>query len=423
MANTTLTADIIAKEAVMILDNNLVMAKQVFRGYENEFEKKVNGYEVGETIRIRVPTDFTVRDGATASAQNVTERRINLTVNKRKGVDFKFTSQDLTLNIGELSERVIKPAMVQLANQLDADLMALYKKVPNWVGTPGQAINSFADFAKGPERLDLMAVPADGRSAILSPADHWGLLGSQTALFIQDAARGAYRNGSLGTIGGVETFMAQNVPTHTVGDWASGSTPEVDGTLNPHTLAYSSVLTTYAQTITVDGFTNSAPAPAVGDVFTIEGVYAVNPVTKASLAPVLRQFVVTAIAENSGNEVDITFTPPIITQASSTPAFATCYVSASDTDLDGHDVTVVGTSGTGYAQNMMFTRNAFALVTVPLVKPPGAVDVSRQTYKGTSVRVIPVYDGIGDESLWRLDILYGCEAVDPRQAVRVSGTS
>src|SRR5690606_38099041 len=116
MANRTLTADIIAAEAITILDNELVMAKRVFRGYEDDFSKKVNGYKVGETISIRKPTDFTVRDGAVMNVQDVTEGKTTITVDKRKGIDFKFTSQDLTLNIAELSERVIKPAMVQLAN-------------------------------------------------------------------------------------------------------------------------------------------------------------------------------------------------------------------------------------------------------------------------------------------------------------------
>ena len=225
MANTTLTADIIAKEAVMILDNNLVMAKQVFRGYENEFDKKINGYNVGETISIRKPTDFTVRDGAVMSTQDVVEGKTTITVDKRKGVDFKFSSQDLTLKISQLSDRVIKPAMVQLANQIDRDVMALYASVPSWVGTPGQKIDSYTDFAKGPERMDEMANPTDDRSAVLSPADHWGLLGSQTALYIQEAAKGAYRQGSLGMIGGVDTYMSQNVPTHTVG--VAGSNAEM----------------------------------------------------------------------------------------------------------------------------------------------------------------------------------------------------
>jgi hypothetical protein len=112
---------------------------------------------------VRRPTDFTVRDGATASIQDAVEGKFSLAVDKQKGVDFKFTSSDLTLRIDKLSERIIKPAMVQLANQIDRDLTALYKNVWNWVGTPGQTVDSFADFAKAPERLDLAAVPQDER--------------------------------------------------------------------------------------------------------------------------------------------------------------------------------------------------------------------------------------------------------------------
>lgn len=416
MSNTVLTADIVAKEALTILDNNLVMANQVHRGYEEEFDKKVNGYEVGETISIRRPTDFTVRDGATMVVQDATEGKTSITVNKRKGVDFKFTSQDLTMKIGDISERVIKPAMVQLANQIDSDLMGLYASVPNWVGTPGQLVNSYADFAKAPERLDEYAVPTDQRSAVLSPADHWGLLGSQTSLYIQDAARGAYRNGSLGMIGGVDTYMAQNVPTHTVGVWAGS--PAVDQAVTSSTITYSAVKDTMTQTITIDGFSAGTPAVQVGDVFTIADVYAVNPVTKARL-PFNKQFTVVSTANASGNQVDVTFYPAMIWSG----AFQTVSVASGVTNLNDKAVTSVGTDSTGYRQNMVFHKNAFALVSVPLVRPPGAVDVARRSYKGISVRVIPVYDGVNDESAWRLDMLYGVKAIDPRLATRLSGTS
>ncbi|TIR87355.1 MAG: hypothetical protein E5X05_01270 [Mesorhizobium sp.] len=404
MANTTLTADIIAKEAVMILDNNLVMAKQVFRGYENEFDKKVNGYNVGDTISIRKPTDYTVRDGAVMAVQDVVEGKTTIVVNQRKGVDFKFSSQDLTLKIDELSDRIIKPAMVQLANQIDRDLMGLYKYVPNWVGTAGQTINSYSDFALGPQRLDEYAVPEDGRSAVLSPADHWGLLGSQTALYIQDAAKGAYRNGSLGMIGGVDTYMSQNVPTHTVGSDVSGT---VNQSITTSTTTYASVKDTMQQTITVASL-NLNP----GDVFTIANVNAVNPVSKADLG-FAKQFTVISYSSNT-----LVFYPAMIWSG----AFQNVAVASGTTDLNTAAITAVGTASTSYRQNMMFTKNAFALVSVPLVSPPGAVDVSRQTYKGTSVRVIPVYDGVNDESAWRLDILYGVKAIDPRLALRISGT-
>lgn len=413
MANTTLTADIIAKEAVMILDNNLVMAKQVFRGYENEFDKKINGYNVGETISIRKPTDFTVRDGAVMSTQDVVEGKTTITVDKRKGVDFKFTSQDLTLNIGQLSDRVIKPAMVQLANQVDRDLMALYADVPSWVGTPGQTIDSYKDFAAGPERMDELANPTDDRSAVLSPADHWGLLGSQTALYIQDAAKGAYRQGSLGMIGGVDTYMSQNIPTHTVG--VATGTPLVNGA--SQTSAYDDVKNTGTQTLNTDGWTASTTGILkAGDVFTIAGVYAVNPVTKAVL-PFLKQFVVTADADSGATTgpAALTISPAIIVSGA--------FQNASAAPADNAAITVIGTGGTGYRQNLIFHRNAFALVTVPLISPPGAVDVSRQSYKGTNVRVIPVYDGVNDVSSWRLDILYGTKTIDQRLAHRLSGAA
>ena len=108
MANSVLTADIIAKEALVILDNELVMAKKVHRGYEKEFGNTVSGHEVGDTVSIRRPTDFTVRDGRTASNQDVVEGSTSLTVDKQKGVDFKFTSADLSLDIKNLSDRLTR---------------------------------------------------------------------------------------------------------------------------------------------------------------------------------------------------------------------------------------------------------------------------------------------------------------------------
>lgn len=416
MSNSVLTASIIAKESVMILDNNLVMAKQVFRGYENEYEKKINGYKVGDTITVRKPTDYTVRDGAVMAVQDVTEGSTTIVVNKRKGVDFKFSSQDLTLKISDLSERFIKPAMVQLANQIDADLMALYSSVPQWVGTPGQVINSFTDFALGPQQLDEFAVPPDGRSGVLSPADHWGLLGSQTALYIQDAAKGAYRQGSLGMIGGVDTYMAQNVPTLTVGSRTGGGTSAINASIVTTTTTYASVKDTNTQVISVGSFTGATDTVKAGEVFTIATVYAVNPVTKAKLS-FLKQFTVVSDATAVSNAISsLTITPAIIWSG----PFQN--ISTTSTDLNTQVVSFLGTASTAYRQNMLFNKNAFALVSVPLEKPPGAVDVARQSYKGTNVRVIPVYDGVNDESAWRLDVLYGVKTIDGRQAVRLSGT-
>ena len=412
MGNTTLTADIIAAEAVGILDNNCVMGGLVYRGYEDDFAKKINGYTVGESISIRRPTDFTVRDGATASVQDVVEGKFTLSVDHQKGVDFQFTSQDLTLQIGDLSERVIKPAMVQLANQIDRDVLGLYNDVWNWVGTPGNTIDSFADFAKAPERLDLSAVPQDDRYAVMSPSDQWGMLGSQTALFMQDVAKDAYRRGKLGMIGNVDTYSSQNVQTLTTGT-RDNTTPVTSGSSNSTDWATSK--NTGTMSLTTKGW-DAAATISQGDVFTIAGVFAVNPVTKATLS-YLQQFVVKQAATANGTTTSattLTVSPPIITSG----AFQT--VSAAP--ADGTTITVVGTASTGYSQNMVFHKNAFSLVMVPMVAPPGAVQVSRKSYNGYSVRVIPYYDGTNDISKWRLDVLYGVKTVDARLATRISGS-
>lgn len=406
MTNTVLTPDIIAKEATMILDNELVMAKKVHRGLESEFKNSVNGYEVGDTVSIRRPTDFTVREGAVAANQDVVEGKVSLTVNKQIGIDFGFTSAELTLDIKELSERVIKPAMVQLANRIDQECMNLYKFVPNWIGTPTPPINSFADFAKGPERLDEFAVPTEGRASVLSPADYYGLLGSQTALYIQNAASGAYREGSLGRIAGVETFEAQNVPTHVVG--SDVTTVTINGAITASTISYANVKDTMLQTITIAGGTLNP-----GDVFEIADVYAVNPVTKARL-PFKKQFTVISYDANT-----LVMYPAMIWSG----AFQNVAVETGVTDLDTKALTFVGTAGVGYRQNMIFHRNAFALAMVPMVSPPGATQVARQSYKGTSVRIIPTYDGTNDKSNWRCDVLFGVKAIDPRLATRISGST
>jgi ribosomal 50S subunit-recycling heat shock protein len=406
MANSILTIDVIAKEALRILENNCVMAGLVHRAHESDFGNAMNGFEAGDTISIRRPTDFTVRDGAVSLNQDIVEGKVSLTVDQQKGVDFGFTSKELTLNIGELSERVIKPAMVQLAQKIDLDVMALYKQVPNWAGTPGQTVNSFGDFSAGPLLLDQYAVPQEGRSAVLAPADFWGLLGSQTALYMSDVAKGAYRNGSLGMIGGVDTYMSQNVPTHTVGSDVTGGT--VGASITTSTLAYSTIKNTNVQTITTAGVTLNA-----GDVITIAGVNACNPVDKSDLG-FLKQFTVVSYTTNSA-----VISPAMIW----TGAFQSVAVASGTTDLNGAAIVAQGTASTGYRQNLLFHKNAFALAMVPMIKPPGAQEVARESHNGVSVRLIPSYDATNDRSNYRLDVLYGVKAIDPRLAVRLSGAA
>jgi len=412
MSNTTLTADIIAKEAVMILENNCVMGKLVHRGYEEEFNNNVNGYKVGETVSIRRPADFTVRRGAVAAVQDVVEGKIPVTIDIQDGVDFKFTSQDLTLQIGDLSERVIKPALIQLCNTIDREVMGLYKYIPNQVTIPSGGMNSFADFSLAPKLMDKMAIPQDGRAAVLSPDDHWDLVGSQTALYMQGLAKSAYETAKLGMIGGCDTYMSQNTPVHTTGDRTG--TDLIDLPIIDGTFTWASVKDSTTITIHMDGFAAATSTVKTGDTFTISDVYDVNPVSKAPLAH-LKQFVVMSDFTAASSEGDILIWPPIILSGS----HKTCHLSTG-TDINDNTVTWRGVASTAYAESIFFRKEAFALTMVPMIKPPGAVDVGRRSYKGYSVRVIPYYNGTNDDSSWRLDVLYGVDIIDPRQAVRAS---
>jgi hypothetical protein len=415
MSNTTLTADIVAKEALLILENELSVLKTLHRAHEDEFSQTVNGYKVGDTISIRRPADFTVRTGAAISTQDVIEGKTTLVIDQQVGVDFQFTSSELTLKINDLSERVIKPAMTNIINYMTSDVLTqMYLGANNWVGTPSGQVNSFADFAKGAERLDELAAPQDNRHAVLSPADYWALLGSQTALYINGPAQDAYRAGNLGNIGGINTMMSQVTPTHTNGT-ADNTTPLVKGTAQQVT--YDTAKNTMSQSLLTDGWDSGATITK-GTVFTIDGVYMVNPKTKASTG-ILQQFVVTAdvtAQATTTNTTTLTISPPMIV----TGPHQNCTYSG---DLDDNAITVIGSPSTAYRQNMVYHKNSMALAMVPMEMPQAAYNGSRQSYKGMSVRVIPIYDGTNDISKWRLDLLYGRKLIDPRLCVRLSGSS
>ena len=421
MPNTILNPQIIAQTAVRILENELVMGRRVYRGYEEEFDKKVNGYEIGDTISIRKPQQFSVRQTAVAVPQDVQEGKLSLVVNNQKGVDFKFSGVELTLKIDALADRVIRPAMVRLANQIDVDVMNLYSQIPNWVGQPATGadapISSFAMFARGTERLDQMACPQDDRSAVLAPDSYWALAGGSLTQFLPSVNQQSYRAGEIGQIAGVGTYMSQNVPTFT----GPGNLDAPATVTGAQSTTWAAAMNTEAMPGTMSLVTGAWTGTTVkaGTVFTIgtaaTAVRAVNPVTKAQL-PFQQMFTVLADATVSAGAATLTITPPII-PTSVDAAFGTTDIAAGA----GATIQVVGDASGSYRQNLMFHRNAFALVIVPMVKPAGAVDVARESYRGISARLIPYYDGTNDISNYRLDVLYGVKVIDNRLAVRLSG--
>lgn len=417
MSNTILTNSIIAKEALVQLENEMVLGNLVYRANEKDFENRTHGYTTGDTVSIRKPAKYTLRTGAQMAVQDSIEGKKTFSVDTQLGVDLGgWTSADRTLKLPDFSERFIKPAMRTIAQGVDARIAANYKKVFNWVGTPGSVVNSFADFALAPQRLDEMAVPTGDRFAILNPADQWGMLGSFTGLYINDTAKSALTRAKLPMIGGVDTYMSQNAPSHLCGS-RTDTTPVVNGNIST---TYAVSKDTYAMDLPYTGAGSTVTFKA-GDVINIADVYAVNPVPGDTGSDKVRQsylqdFVVLSDVTSVGGAGTLSVSPPIITSG----AYQTVYVNGGTTASKA--ITNRGTASTTYKQSLVAHKNAFGLAIVPMIKPEGAVDVQRVTYNGLSIRMIPVYTGSSDTSAIRLDLLMGTDTLYPDLATRLSGT-
>lgn len=413
MANTLITPSVIAKEALMQLENNLVFANQVHREYRKEF----TGGQ-GDTVSIRKPVKFYTADGATRVNQDVEEKSTSITVDQRKHVSWKFSTQDLTLSIEEYSERYIKPASITLANTVDQSLAGLYSSVWNSVGTPGTTPSTFGNVADAAQRLDEMAVLTDGRSMVMNPAARYAVAGNQLTLdSVGQKGKSAYERAAVGEIANFMTFSSQNVRSHTTG--VATGTPLVNG--GSQNVTYANASGANSQSLVTDGWTNSTTGILkAGDVFTIAGVFAVNPVpgegaTGKTVMPYLQQFTVLADADSGATTgpATLTISPAIITSGP--------HQTVDAAPADNAAITVFGSGSTAYPQNMGFHKNALALVTVPLEMPDGAAFKARESHNGLSMRVIKDYDIDTDEDIIRLDILYGRKAIYPDLATRLWG--
>ena len=408
MSNTLINPAIIAQEALFQLENNTVMGDKVHRQYRKEFVK------IGDTVTIRRPVQFVVSDGATRVNQDVIEPTTSIVIDQRKHVSWLFSTQDLTLTIEEYSERYIKPAMIQLANQIDRDLALEGKnEFFNLVGTPGVTPSAFADLAAVAQRMDEFAVPDDyNRCLVLDPAARWSVADGLGAVFNAEITGDTIRKGRLGEIANFNIYGDQNIVTHdnvvnTAGALVDSAALVSQGPPSAAASSYALPIDTSAG----DGTLTQ------GTVFTIAGVNSVNPISKEDTG-VLQQFVMVADAVIAGGAGTLQIYPSINAGAVvSTAGFQTVTAVPADNAV----LTFVGTFAVPYVNNLGFHTNALALVTVPLELPDSATFKARADWRGYSIRVIKDYDIDQDEEIIRLDILYGVQAIYPELGVRLAG--
>lgn len=416
MADNLITSTIILNKTMQVLHNESAFLGAINTEFNEEFAKK--GMKAGATVSPRRPVQFRVRDGATASLQDVNETKVDITVEPEFGIDFDFTEFDRTLSVDDFSKRYMEPAGKRLATELDVRIASrFYKAVANFTGTPGTTPSTALAMFKAGAILDDVGCPRDGmRTASLNPLamaymvdglkgllNDSGLIGKQT------------RTGLLETNLGMDFQMSQNVPTHTTG--AHGGTPLVNGASQGTTTAVATE-NPYAATtsLATDGWTNSITGILkAGDVVTIAGVYAVNLENKNTLAD-LKQFVVTADV-NSGaatGPATLILSPAIIA--------AGAYQNVSALPADNAAITVVtGTASTSYPQNMLFHKDSFSLVTVAMDVPRGMDMAEQIEYNGVNMRFVRGFDITNNKRISRFDIMAGFGALRPEWACRITG--
>ena len=390
MANTTLTADIILKEAKRIFKNSTPFLQNINKQYDNSYA--AYGAKAGSDIRIKTPQKYTTRTTKAMNVQDQVEKSVTLSRASWLGIDLKFSQAELALDLDAFSEQYIRPAVATMAGKLDHTLMGLaYKDVYNTAA----AVADYASVATAMQQVTQLrnfAAPTDGRiCSIVDPTNEAAMVSSMSGLFqSSDKIASQYIQGKMGTALGSDWYMSQGVNAHTRGG-ANGNYV-VNGASQTGT------------TLDVDTGTGTF---TVGDVFTAAGCNSVNPVTKEDTGN-LQQFVVTTAS--AGGTVTLAIEPEIIL----TGAYQT--VTASPTN--GGAITISGTASAVHPQQLCFHKDAFAFGSVDIELPKNAEFAARNTSDDVSMSIIRDYDILNNDTYCRLDILYGFQSVVPEWASR-----
>jgi hypothetical protein len=403
MANNILTIDMITRKALEILENNLVLTRNVNRQYDDSFA--VEGAKIGSTLRIRKPDRALVTSGAALQVQDENQQYTTLTVSEQKHIGVNFTTAELTMSLDGFADLVLKPRISQLAASIDADVANAYRSIYSSVGTPGTTPATSLVLLQGQQKLNENAAMMSPRYATVNPAANAGLVEGMKGLFNPtDTISRQFKNGMMGTgvLGYDEINMSQSVVTHTCGTRDASAATTVKTTV--------STQGTTTLTLTQGSVTTTLKA---GDVFTIGSVYAVNPQTRQTTGS-LQQFTVVSDATAVAGDWSVTVSPAIYT---SSHALATVdsFPQASAV------VTFLGSASGQYAQNLIYHKDAITFATADLIMPSGVDMASRQTHNGISMRIVRQYDINNDRLPCRIDVLYGYSVIRPEMACRLWG--
>jgi hypothetical protein len=379
-------------ESLRTLLNQLVVAETFNTDYNKEFDRE---FAVGETVRVKLPQRFTIRDGLGYTPQALNRIFTTVSCDQIFGVDFEWDSAEKALRM-ERGQEIIKkeyidPAMAQIAQEIDtrAALWA-YQNTNNIVGILGTNPTDTTNSGTARQRLIENACPPGDKRAIMSPGSMTSIVNGGLTLFNdREQLSKAFKEGYYGRARGFDWFESMSLFSHTAGTWAGAVTVNLAG---------QSGSTLNVNCTTGDVFN-------VGDVFNIAAVNNVNPKTRRSTGT-LKQFVITVATVGAASTAALTISPPIIGPGSQYQNVDALPGNTAALTLFPGTSSPSGKAGT---QGLALHRDAFALVGVKL-ELPKAVELSSQTRDpktGISVRFVRMFDPIQSKMVNRFDVLLG----------------
>lgn len=359
MANTFLTPEVVAKEALMVLQSNLVMADLVHKDFSDEF------VSVGDTVSIRVPAKFVAQNfTGTTTAQDITEGSVAVKLDRFRDVTVAVSAKQMSLDIADFSQQVVAPAMQAIAQAIDEDLLAVGLAQAGYVKNGTADATDLADLADLAKRLDLNKAPAANRRLVLCPEHKYRYALTDNLSNVSYAGDNeTLRDALLGKIYTLETYMDQNCPDSKAAQPGTATTLTVTGTAGE-------------KKVTLGGCDGTVKA---GDGFVLDGY--------------LYRF--TADGE-TGDSVGIDQALLAdVTDAAATVVNAPC--------------------------SLAFHRNGLALVTRKLALPMGASKAAYASAGGLGVRVVYDYDSATKTDKVSFDIIYGIHALDTQLICALKG--
>lgn len=416
MSSILLTLDMASEYCAAYLLNSCKGIHLANRAVESEFERVINGYNFGDTIRIRKPTAVNIGTTVTVTPQDINEQFDTLTLDIIRNFAFAPNSFQLTVDMSQKDQymkRVIYPAALGIGNGLDVEILnRLNSEVSNVIDATSTGVNSFSVFNQA--RALLNKFGAQGDQNMIMNIDDMQKLGDSVVNFFNPSINKYGVTGALGELGGVGMFQDQNMPTHTNGTFASAAPGDVKVKTAP---------VTGATTLVLKGFTASQTGVLkAGDIIKIAGVFAVNPISRLAIGVGTNSLKGFIVAEdvNSDGSGDATVTLKQAIKFSATDV----YTNVSALPAVDAVITLVGGAGATYTNNFLFVHDAIQLAIKPLIMPGGVPADSMGRYtdenSGVSMRMVTGYAPLTDQPVTRLDLLAGSK-IFPEYCVRIAG--